>query len=93
MQPKQKNDESMRPLLKKILKALSTPWGVVISAFTLVGIGFTAGSVMERNLLRAEYALREVTIQKQQMEEQFKLQEKILNLEADLRDCERERHK
>ena len=93
MQPKQKNEESMQPLLKKMLKALSTPWGAIISAFTLVGFGFSAGCVLEGNLLRAEYALKEVNLQKQQMEEQFKLQEKILNLEADIRDCERERQK
>lgn len=93
MQSKQKHEESMHPLLRKMLKTLSTPWGVIISALTLVGFGFTAGCVLEGNLLRAEHALREVTLQKQQMDEQFKLQEKILNLEADLRDCERERQK
>lgn len=83
----------MRPLLRRAIKALSTPWGIFLSACTLFGSGFAAGCVLEGNLLRAEHALKEVTLQKQQMEEQFILQEKILNLEADLRDCERERRK
>ena len=76
--------------MRKTLKAVSTPWGTFLTACAIFGAGYTAGCALEGNRLRAEHALKEVTLQKQQMEEQFKLQEKILNLEADLRDCERE---
>lgn len=63
-------------------------WALVAG---LIGGGFEAGCVYMEHKKNLEHLRVENEMQKQQQNDLFVLQEKILNLEQDLRDCENER--
>lgn len=76
-----------------VLKLLGSRWGTLTVFVGILGFGYEVGCICEGNRLRLDHMRLENAVQKEQMRELHALQEKVLNLEADLRDCEQERRR
>lgn len=90
---KKKKRTSQNSMFVKVLKLLGSRWGSIVAIIGILGCGYEAGCICEGNRLRLDHIRIENTAQKEQMQELHALQEKVLNLEADLRDCEQERRR
>ena len=73
------------------LKIMGNKWTAISVIFIILGFGFKAGCVYEENKKNIEHLRLEKEEDEKQERELFELRVAILNLTADLRDCESER--
>ena len=73
------------------LKIMGNKWAAISVIFIILGFGFKAGCVYEENKKNIEHLRIEKEKDEKQERELFELRVMVLNLTADLRDCENER--
>ena len=91
MSKKIKNNQTPPKDTNKSHEDLWAKLGKLALIVGLIGGSFKVGCVYMEHKKNLEYLRIESEKQWQQQNELFVLQEKILNLEQDLRDCEKER--
>lgn len=91
MAKKTKYNQSLQRGFGQFMKLINNKWTACAIMIGIFWTGYEFGCKHEENKKNLEYLRIESEMQKQQQNELFALQEKIFNLEQDLRECENER--